>query len=351
MSDGNNIGDNRSPTASGVAKQTMPGFHGGMISSWSKSWLIQTPTRWIVDSLESLGVPEYFLPLSEEEVCRSLIAVTSSLVLYFVLFGYRHWKRQRRLQAELEATRAHLETIQGVRSDSHKEEIRIFMDGAFDLMHFGHMNAFRLAKSLGTHLVVGINSDQSITECKGAPLMNDEERLTMVKSCKFVDQVVPDCPYIMNQEYLDWVIREHKIDYVVHGDDPCIVDGKDVYATAKERGNFRTIPRTEGVSTTDIVGRILLLTKGGHQNGSNGTILGEQSKFLTTSRLLGLFSARTRSPTQDMRVVYVDGAWDLLHPGHVAKLEAAKKVCMQWDRGSRAIDLLTGFPFALAAAW
>ena len=67
------------------------------------------------------------------------------------------------------------------------------MDGAFDLMHFGHMNAFRLAKSLGTHLVVGVNSDESITKCKGAPLMNDKERLTMVEACKFVDQVVPVC--------------------------------------------------------------------------------------------------------------------------------------------------------------
>jgi|TARA_B110000967_G_C18726382_1_gene480326 ethanolamine-phosphate cytidylyltransferase len=71
------------------------------------------------------------------------------------------------------------------------------MDGAFDLMHFGHMNAFRLGRSLGTKLVVGINSDESITKCKGAPVMNDQERLTAVEGCKFVDEVVPDCPYVM----------------------------------------------------------------------------------------------------------------------------------------------------------
>ena len=68
------------------------------------------------------------------------------------------------------------------------EEVRIFMDGAFDMMHYGHMNAFRLARSLGTHLIVGVNSDASIKECKGAPLMNDDERLTMVKGCKFVGE-------------------------------------------------------------------------------------------------------------------------------------------------------------------
>ena len=58
-------------------------------------------------------------------------------------------------------------------------------------MHYGHMNAFRLGRSLGTHLVVGVNSDESITACKGKPLVNDDERLTMVRGCKFVDEVVP----------------------------------------------------------------------------------------------------------------------------------------------------------------
>ena len=102
------------------------------------------------------------------------------------------------------------------------------MDGAFDMMHYGHMNAFRLGRALGTHLIVGVNSDESISQCKGDPLMRDAERLTMVTGCKFVDEVVPGCPYVMNAEYLDYVIKKFRIDYVVHGDDPCIVDGKDV---------------------------------------------------------------------------------------------------------------------------
>ena len=69
--------------------------------------------------------------------------------------------------------------------------------------------------------------------------MNDMERLAMVKACKFVDEVVPDCPYVMNKQYLDFVIRKYKIDFVVHGDDACIVDRKDVYATAKEVSSRR----------------------------------------------------------------------------------------------------------------
>ena len=64
-----------------------------------------------------------------------------------------------------------------------------------------------------------------------------QERLGCVKGCKFVDEVVSGVPYIMNDEYLKWVIQEYNIDYVVHGDDPCIVDGKDVYESARKMGN------------------------------------------------------------------------------------------------------------------
>ena len=57
---------------------------------------------------------------------------------------------------------------------------------------------------------------------------------------------------------------------MVHGDDPCIVDGKDVYESAQKSGKYLTIPRTEGISTTDIVGRMLLMTKS-HHSGSIGS--------------------------------------------------------------------------------
>jgi ethanolamine-phosphate cytidylyltransferase len=60
--------------------------------------------------------------------------------------------------------------------------------------------------------------------------------------------------------------------------------------------------------------------------GSSREWLGRQSKFLTTSRMLQLFSAGVMAPTPGMRVIYVDGAWDLFHPGHVALLKAAREV-------------------------
>ena len=125
-------------------------------------------------------------------------------------------------------------------SKRNKKEIRVFMEGAFDVMHYGHANAFRLGRQLGTTLVVGVISSDSIEEAKGAqPLMTDEERCASVRGCKFVDEVIEKTPYVMTRKYLDWVIKTYNIDYVVHGDDPCFVDGVDVYGHVKELGMYR----------------------------------------------------------------------------------------------------------------
>jgi ethanolamine-phosphate cytidylyltransferase len=56
------------------------------------------------------------------------------------------------------------------------------------------------------------------------------------------------------------LFNEHKIDYIIHGDDPCLLpDGTDAYALAKKAGRYKQIKRTEGVSSTDIVGTITSL--------------------------------------------------------------------------------------------
>lgn len=297
------------------------------IADIAASSFVRECTQFTAFLARSSGLPSDWR-LSERGFVNMMIYFYTALL--GLLMAYR-FHRRRKLNEELQQARAELEYLrEKLQNHSRsgfkqpKREIRIFMDGAFDLMHYGHMNAFRLGRSLGTHLVVGLNSDESITKCKGAPLMNDNERLTMVSACKFVDEVVPGVPYIMNREYLEYVIEKYQIDYVIHGDDPCIVDGKDVYATAKAAGKFRSIPRTEGVSTTDIVGRMLLMTKEHHFQ--NDVSLGQQSKFLTTSRMLTLFSDDIQAPQPGSRIVYIDGAWDLFHPGHVCILKEAREV-------------------------
>jgi len=314
------------------------------LESCSNSNVVGVAVHYINFFLTTSGVPKKSL-ITTDEFVLAFLTIIFTLTSYYFLMGKNHVIKRRKLAAELKMAQEKVTFLEEKLMLSHaedmkcgsKKEVRIFMDGAFDMMHYGHMNAFRLGRSLGTHLIVGVNSDDSIKQCKGAPLMNEKERMVMVKGCKFVDEVVPNCPYIMNEKYLNYIIKKYQVDYVIHGDDPCIVDGKDVYESAKKAGKYRSIPRTQGVSTTDIVGRMLLMSKDHHceskdnkkrsrrEDSYDNSLLCEQSTFLTTSRLLRLFSTGMQCPKSGMRVIYIDGAWDMFHCGHVSILEEAKK--------------------------
>jgi hypothetical protein len=83
----------------------------------------------------------------------------------------------------------------------------------------------------------------------------------MVSSVKWVDEVITDAPYAINEEFMNKLFTEHNVDYIIHGDDPCLLpDGSDAYAHAKKAGRYKQIKRTEGVSSTDIVGNAFFCT-------------------------------------------------------------------------------------------
>lgn len=142
-----------------------------------------------------------------------------------------------------------------------KKPVRVYMDGCFDMMHYGHANALRQARALGDELVVGVVSDEEIKINKGPPVMSMDERVAMVRAVKWVDEVIEAVPYEITEEFMNKLFNEYKIDYIIHGDDPCILpDGSDAYAHAKKAGRYKQIKRTEGVSSTDIVGMVCLLS-------------------------------------------------------------------------------------------
>jgi len=144
-----------------------------------------------------------------------------------------------------------------------RKPIRTYIDGCFDIMHSGHYNAIRQAKALTDILVVGVHSDAEILRHKGPPVMNEQERLATVRACKWVDEVVFDTPYDPSLELL----IKLNCDFCVHGDDlSTTADGRDAYADVKAAGRMKVVKRTEGVSTTDLVGRLLLMTKSHHIN-------------------------------------------------------------------------------------
>ena len=107
-------------------------------------------------------------------------------------------------------------------------------------------------------LVAGVNSDEDVIKNKGPPILNLKERCEILKHCKFVDEVAPGTVYTPTFELL----KELNCGFYAHGDDPCInSDGLDITLKFKEKGMFKVFKRTEGVSTTDITGKLLNLAK------------------------------------------------------------------------------------------
>lgn len=134
--------------------------------------------------------------------------------------------------------------------------VRVYADGVFDLFHLGHMRQLEQAKTAfpNTHLIVGVTGDAETHRRKGLTVLTGAERAETLRHCKWVDEVIDNCPWIVTPEFLE----EHQIDYVAHDDIPYGADeGDDIYKTVKEQGKFLVTQRTEGVSTTGIITKIV----------------------------------------------------------------------------------------------
>ncbi|KAG0152820.1 hypothetical protein PDIDSM_2625 [Penicillium digitatum] len=134
--------------------------------------------------------------------------------------------------------------------------VRVYADGVFDLFHLGHMRQLEQAKKAfpDTYLIVGVTGDEETHLRKGLTVLSGAERAETIRHCKWVDEVIPCCPWIVTPEFLS----EHEIDYVAHDDLPYeAAEGDDIYGPIKEQGKFLVTQRTEGVSTTGIITRVV----------------------------------------------------------------------------------------------
>lgn len=134
--------------------------------------------------------------------------------------------------------------------------VRVYADGVFDMFHLGHARVLQQAKTAfpNTYLIVGVTGDAETHKRKGLTVMSAAERAESVRHCRWVDEVIEDCPWVIDLDFLD----KHKIDYVAHDDLPyAAAEGDDVYKPIKEKGMFLVTQRTEGVSTTGIITKIV----------------------------------------------------------------------------------------------
>ncbi|CAO3609681.1 unnamed protein product [Cunninghamella echinulata] len=134
--------------------------------------------------------------------------------------------------------------------------VRIYADGIYDLCHFGHAKALEQAKKAfdNVYLLVGVCDDQETHKRKGKTVMNDKERYEAMRHIKWVDEVVENAPWVVTQEFID----QHQIDYVAHDAEPYqSSESGDVYAFVKAQGKFLPTQRTDGISTSDLITRIV----------------------------------------------------------------------------------------------
>lgn len=135
-----------------------------------------------------------------------------------------------------------------------KNQKVVFTNGCFDLLHRGHIEYLKKAKSLGDILIVGLNSDSSVRKIKGKgrPIQSQADRAAILSSLYFVDYVC-----IFNELTPLKLISKLTPDILVKGGDWKVKDivGRDVVES--RGGKVLNIKTLRGKSTRNIIQTII----------------------------------------------------------------------------------------------
>lgn len=137
-------------------------------------------------------------------------------------------------------------------SKSNKEQVIVFTNGCFDIIHSGHLDLLKEAKSYGDKLIVGLNSDKSVSKLKGPerPIIGQSERKKILSALKFVDEVI-----IFNEENPLKLIKKLKPSILVKGADYTkeqVVGGAFVESYG---GEIKLVKLTKGKSSSKIINK------------------------------------------------------------------------------------------------
>ena len=125
----------------------------------------------------------------------------------------------------------------------------IYVDGVFDLPHFGHLELLRRARELGDFLLVGVHSDKTVKSYKRLPIMEQNHRYCLVGAFRMVDALITDAPLLIAAEFID----DWNVAAVVHGDDHFYTE---MYRVPIEMSIMNYVPYTKDVSTSNLIARI-----------------------------------------------------------------------------------------------
>ena len=136
----------------------------------------------------------------------------------------------------------------------HENKRTVFTNGCFDLLHPGHVAYLSRARQMGDVLIVGVNSDRSVRELKGAlrPILTQDERTRLLSGLDSVDYIT-----VFDENTPHRLIAALLPDVLVKGGDwtvETIVGRQEVEAAG---GRVVPLPYLEGQSSTAIIERIL----------------------------------------------------------------------------------------------
>ena len=128
----------------------------------------------------------------------------------------------------------------------------VYVDMCADLLHYGHIRFLEKAKKLGGKLLVGIHSDETIKSYKRTPICTMKERIELVKSVKWIDEIIEDAPLFITEEY----IVKHQIDKIVVPKNRTKEELEKMYKIPYKKNMLHFIEYSPEISTSDIINRI-----------------------------------------------------------------------------------------------
>lgn len=126
---------------------------------------------------------------------------------------------------------------------SQRPDRTVITYGTFDLFHYGHVRLLERLSRLGSCLIVACSTDDFNARKGKVSVVPYEDRVKVLEACRYVDKVIPETDWAQKRGD----IRRHNVDLFAMGDDWA---GK--FDDLADLCDVLYLPRTEGVSTTEI---------------------------------------------------------------------------------------------------